>query len=123
MLGEEKYFCIKSITDDSPYSDVSNSAYEMGGGGGEEKLEIEQLYLLLSHTAHTAAILRGVCQLLDTVLSVSSFVSTCSAHKRGGGGACINFWGPAILKGTRGTTMLHMVLSFSVVSLFVDCTN
>ena len=33
MLGEEKYFCIKSITDDSPYSDVSNSAYEIGGEG------------------------------------------------------------------------------------------
>lgn len=33
MLGGEKYFYTKSINDDSPYSDVSNSAYEMGEGG------------------------------------------------------------------------------------------
>jgi len=46
-------------------------------------MKMELPYLLLSHIAHTAAILRGLCQLRDNVLSVSSFVSTCSAHTRG----------------------------------------
>jgi hypothetical protein len=31
--------------------------------------------------------------------------------------------GPAVRKGARGPTMSHMFLYFSVVSLFLDCTN
>ena len=34
-----------------------------------------------------------------------------------------NYRGAAVRKGDRGPTMLHMFLYFSVVSLFVDCTN
>ena len=34
-----------------------------------------------------------------------------------------NYRGPLVRKGTRGPTTLHILLSFSVVSLFVDCTN
>jgi hypothetical protein len=39
------------------------------------------------------------------------------------GKAGTNYRRPAIRKGARGPTMLHMCLSVSVVSLFVDCTN
>jgi hypothetical protein len=39
------------------------------------------------------------------------------------GGACKNYWGPALRKGTRDPTMLNMILSFSVVTLLVDCNN
>ena len=49
----------------------------------------------------------------------------CSAdwNGGGGGGAGIIYRGPAVRKGTRDPTTLHMFLSFSVVSLFVVCTN
>jgi hypothetical protein len=46
-----------------------------------------------------------------------------SLTHREGGGAGTNYWGPAVRKGTRGPTTLHMFLSFSVLSLFVVCTN
>jgi hypothetical protein len=45
-----------------------------------------------------------------------------SANERGMGVACTNYRGPAVRKGAWGPTVLHM-LSFSVVSLFVHCTN
>jgi len=39
------------------------------------------------------------------------------------GSSGTNFRGPAVRKGARGRTMWHLFLSFSVVSLFIDCTN
>jgi len=42
----------------------------------------------------------------------------------GGGGATGTYYGgPAFRNGARVPAMLHTFLSFSVVSLFVDCTN
>jgi hypothetical protein len=40
----------------------------------------------------------------------------------GGGGSGTNYWGPAFLKWARGSTVMQMFFSFSVVSLFVDAT-
>jgi hypothetical protein len=45
-----------------------------------------------------------------------------SNFKTGGGGSTI-YRGPALRKGALGPTMLHVFLSFLVVSLPVDCTN
>jgi hypothetical protein len=46
-----------------------------------------------------------------------------SANEKGMGVACTNYRDPAVRKGAWGPTVLHMLLSFSVVSLFVHCTN
>jgi hypothetical protein len=45
------------------------------------------------------------------------------AHSADGGEARTNYRGPATRKGARSPTMLHMFLSFSVVSLFVNRPN
>lgn len=39
------------------------------------------------------------------------------------GGEGTNYWGVAAQKEAQGLTVVHMFLSFLMVSLFFDCTN
>jgi len=56
-------------------------------------------------------------------LSVDHRSSSIGADKMGGVEAGTNYRGPAVWKGARRLTILHMFLSLLVVSSFVDCTN
>jgi len=50
--------------------------------------------------------------------------TVCPTRLGEGGGATGTYYGgPAFRNGARVPAMLHTFLSFSVVSLFVDCTN